>query len=115
VPGQPGQGTHQHLDLAMPLHWHPGDSGGGNIEQSLPGVRQIGAVAMQEQDSVLVQAFSRAGKKLKDSEVAGFKTTRDRIKALGGEPIPGTEQHVPRSALDAEGHYRRIATGWGAL
>jgi hypothetical protein len=70
---------------------------------------------MQEQESVLVHAFRRVGKTLEDFEVAGFKATREQISALGGEPIPGTEQQVPRSELDERGNYRRIATGWGDL
>lgn len=70
---------------------------------------------MQEQENVLVQAFRRVGRTLEDFEVATFKATPEEIKALGGEPIPGTAQQVHPSELDPEGHYRRIATGWGAL
>jgi hypothetical protein len=70
---------------------------------------------MQEQQSVLVQAFRRFGNHFENVEVASFKATPEKIKALGGEPIPGTEQRVPSSELDSDGHYRRIATGWGGL
>ena len=70
---------------------------------------------MQEQQGVLVQAFRRVGNTLENFEVAGFKATPEKIRALGGEPLPGTEQRVPQSELDEEGHYRRIATGWGGL
>ena len=70
---------------------------------------------MQEQPSVLVHAFRRVGRTLEDFEVSTFKATCDEIKRLGGEPIPGTDQHVSPSELDGDGHYRRIATGWGEL
>lgn len=48
--------------------------------------------------------------------VSDFKTTHEIITTqLGGEPIEGTQQEVPVDELDEFGHYRRVATGWGAL
>ncbi|HEX5688236.1 MAG TPA: hypothetical protein VFY73_29810 [Ideonella sp.] len=48
-------------------------------------------------------------------EIAPFKATREAIAGLRGEVIEGTEQQVARSELDADGHFRRIPTGWGEL
>jgi hypothetical protein len=44
-----------------------------------------------------------------------YKATRDAILAAKGVVLEGTEEQVPIDALDARGHYRRMATGWGAL
>ena len=70
---------------------------------------------MQEVDSVVVYSLRLYPAHTENLEMAGFKATLDVIKALGAEPIAGTAQSVPRSELDRQGRYRRIATGWGEL
>jgi hypothetical protein len=48
--------------------------------------------------------------------VSTFKATRQAIQEVfGGDPIDATEERVGFEELDAEGRYRRIATGWGEL
>ncbi len=48
--------------------------------------------------------------------VSTFKATRQAILDLfGGDPIECTEERVARDDLDADGRYRRRATGWGEL
>jgi hypothetical protein len=70
---------------------------------------------MQDQQTVTVHGFRLYGSHIEDFKVANFKATREVIAALGGEPLLGTEQTVPRSELDRHGRYRRVATGWGEL
>jgi hypothetical protein len=70
---------------------------------------------MDEDQTVLVHAFHFYGRTLEDIEVATFKATHEAILALGGEPLAGTAERVPRSEVDESGHYRRMATGWGEL
>jgi hypothetical protein len=48
-------------------------------------------------------------------EVAPFKATREAIAELRGELLEGTNEEVPRGELDADGHFRRLPTGWGDL
>ncbi|MES2718730.1 MAG: hypothetical protein V4795_23430 [Pseudomonadota bacterium] len=49
-------------------------------------------------------------------QVADCKATRDAIAALRlAEHVPGTGEPVLRQSLNAQGRYRRLATGWGAL
>jgi len=48
-------------------------------------------------------------------EVAPFKATREAIAELHGELLEGTIEEVPRGELDADGHFRRLPTGWGDL
>ena len=48
--------------------------------------------------------------------VSSFKATRDTIvNSLKCEVLEGTGEEVPRHALDAQGRFRRVATGWGEL
>ncbi len=48
--------------------------------------------------------------------VSSFKASRELIvDRFGGIVMEGTDEQVEPSALDAEGRYRRIATGWGEL
>lgn len=70
---------------------------------------------MQDQQTVKVHGFRHLGEHTKIFEVAPFKATIEKIQALGGQPLLGTEQLVSVAELDQEGRYRRIATGWGAL
>jgi hypothetical protein len=47
---------------------------------------------------------------------APFKAPRERIETtLNGKVLEGTAESVPASQLDAQGRYRRRATGWGEL
>lgn len=48
-------------------------------------------------------------------EVAPFKATRETIALLHGEVLEGTDEEVARHELDADGHFRRMPTGWGEL
>lgn len=70
---------------------------------------------MQEVATVVVYGLHLYSANVENREVAGFKATLDRIKALGGQPMEGTAQSVLLSELDRQGRYRRIATGWGEL
>lgn len=48
-------------------------------------------------------------------QLARFKATLDTIQSLNGAVLQGTAQVVEKSMLDAEGCYRRLASGWGEL
>jgi hypothetical protein len=48
--------------------------------------------------------------------IAPYKATRDAIvERLKCELLEGTGEQVPSVALDEQGRYRRVATGWGEL
>lgn len=48
--------------------------------------------------------------------LATCKATRETIvEHLKGSVLEGTGEEVAEEALDAQGRYRRIATGWGEL
>lgn len=65
--------------------------------------------------SVLVFNFRLVDGHVENRHVAPYKATLDSIRALGGEPMPGTEEGVAADEVDSKGRYRRIATGWGEL
>jgi hypothetical protein len=65
--------------------------------------------------TVKVYSFRVRDQHVESPRVENYKATRKAIIAAGGEPLEGTEQEVPASALDPEGHYRRVNTGWGGL
>lgn len=71
---------------------------------------------MEEQRTVTVyhfRVFEGAGEL---PRIVGFKTTRDRIEDhYLGEVVEGTAETVDVAALDEDGCYHRIATGWGAF
>jgi hypothetical protein len=69
----------------------------------------------RDEHTVTVYSFRLLDGPIESLRVESYKATRRAILALGGEPLEGTEQEVPPSALDANGHYRRVNTGWGAL
>ena len=47
---------------------------------------------------------------------APFKATLEAIESVPRRQLlKGTGEKVPRDALDEEGRYRRVATGWGEL
>ena len=68
-----------------------------------------------EQDRVVVYNFRQLGSNVESYEVALFKATPALIASLGGELLPGSEEEVAADELDAQGRYRRVSTGWGAL
>lgn len=71
---------------------------------------------MDEVQTVTVYAFHLPGEDAEVFEHAPFKATRDVIvQTYGGRVLEGTAEDVEIEALDAQGRYRRIATGWGAL
>lgn len=48
--------------------------------------------------------------------LAPFKARRaDVEQRYQGRILEGTAEVVPADALDPQGRYRRVATGWGAL
>jgi hypothetical protein len=65
--------------------------------------------------SIAVFNFRLAEGHHENRHVAPYKATLERIQALGGEPMPGTEEYVAAEDIDAKGRYRRVATGWGEL
>ena len=66
--------------------------------------------------TVTVYAFHLPEPSLECPSIAGFKAPRDAIESrFGGEVLEGTAESVPADELDAEGRYRRVATGWGEL
>ncbi len=71
---------------------------------------------MQDTETVTVYAFHILGQDTEGFEFAPFKTTRETIEQrYRGRVLEGTAEEVEISALDEEGRYRRIATGWGVL
>lgn len=71
---------------------------------------------MDEVSTVIVYSFRQYDPYLRMHDVAKFKAPRDLIVSrFKGEVLEGTHEEVEASALDADGRYRRIATGWGEL
>ena len=71
---------------------------------------------MTENRTVTVYNFRTLELGVEMARMSGFKATRERIAAMGhAELLEGTEEAVPESELDHDGHYRRVATGWGLL
>ena len=67
-------------------------------------------------ETVTVYSFSYYDLKTRETPVALFKATRAAIAATqGGRLLEGTAEVVDRDALDGQGRYRRLATGWGDL
>ncbi|OGB05701.1 MAG: hypothetical protein A3E25_16635 [Burkholderiales bacterium RIFCSPHIGHO2_12_FULL_69_20] len=45
-----------------------------------------------------------------------FKATREAIAAMfKAERLDATAEDVPHALIDAQGRFRRLATGWGEL
>jgi hypothetical protein len=66
--------------------------------------------------AVTVYNFRILDSGFESAPVSTFKATRQAIlDVFGGDPIDGTEELVARDELDADGRYRRRATGWGEL
>lgn len=66
-------------------------------------------------DTLTVYSFSYYDFNRRETEVALYKATREAILAANGVVLEGTDELVSIDALDERGHYRRLATGWGAL
>lgn len=67
-------------------------------------------------ETVTVYSFSYFDLATRDTQVALYKATRAVIEATqGARVLEGTAEVVTRDALDAQGRYRRMATGWGDL
>lgn len=71
---------------------------------------------MQASDTVTVYSFRLFELDAEGYHVAPFKAPRELIaERFGGEVLEGTGVEVGADDLDAQGCYRRVATGWGAL
>jgi hypothetical protein len=71
---------------------------------------------MVEQTLVTVYAFRQVEDDIETGRHAPFKATREAIRDIyRGHLLDGTQEEVPVEALDTEGRYRRVATGWGDL
>ncbi|MEK8033960.1 hypothetical protein AACH06_24305 [Ideonella sp. DXS29W] len=70
---------------------------------------------MQASETISVYSFRVYHGHCESPELAPFKATREAILALGGQVLEGTDEDVPPDELDADGHFRRIPTGWGSL
>ena len=69
-----------------------------------------------EPHQVTVFSFEMLAGGIEFPRHAAFKATRDHIRTVAGARVlEGTAERVPSAAIDAEGRYRRIATGWGEL
>ena len=65
---------------------------------------------------VTVYNFRMLDSGFESAPVSTFKATRQAIlDVFGGDPIDSTAERVACDELDAEGRYRRKATGWGEL
>lgn len=66
-------------------------------------------------DTVTVFSYRVFDPETCEMQVAPCKATREVIAGSAlAEALEGTGEVVPRHALDAQGRYRRLATGWGA-
>ena len=71
---------------------------------------------MDDSRTVTVYNFRLFDTSSKGPVLATFKAPRALIvERFGGQVLEGTEEEVDASVLDAQGRYRRIATGWGEL
>lgn len=72
--------------------------------------------SIHDADAITVYNFRMLDSGFETAAVSSFKATRQAIVDLfGGDPLEGTAQKVDRAELDAQGRYRRVATGWGEL
>jgi hypothetical protein len=71
---------------------------------------------MDDQEQVTVYNFWTQGSTAESRIVSTSKAPLDLIKnVLKAQVVEGTGHQVSRSELDAEGLFRRVATGWGEL
>ena len=87
-----------------------------NLVPAILAQRSTGILGMNQQHTVTVYNFRTLEFGVEMSRLAGFKATRERIASMGNAVLlEGTEESVPVSELDAQGHFRRMPTGWGEL
>jgi hypothetical protein len=71
---------------------------------------------MEETNPVTVYNFWTYDKGPESPTLAPYKATHEEItRRWHGRVADGTGQSVAMSELDAQGRYRRVATGWGEL
>lgn len=68
------------------------------------------------QQTATVYSFKSYARAEDGPEMSTFKATRRAIAyTFLGEVVESTAEQVDVSALDPQGAYRRLPTGWGAL
>jgi hypothetical protein len=73
-------------------------------------------IEMNDPQTVTVYHFQTLDEGVEMARMAGFKATREQIAKMGNARLlEGTDERVPASELDPQGHYRRLPTGWGEL
>lgn len=71
---------------------------------------------MNDTAMVTVYNFELTDGGIEAARLANFKATREEIRAIrSARLLEGTGEKIPLSGLDAQGHYRRVATAWGEL
>jgi hypothetical protein len=71
---------------------------------------------MEQPRTVMVFNFRSLSASVEMPRQAAYKATRERIESIpGAQLLEGTGEPVSVSELDAQGHFRRVATGWGPL
>jgi hypothetical protein len=71
---------------------------------------------MEQPRTVMVFSFRSLSGGVEMARQAGFKATREQIDLIpGAQLLEGTGEPVAVADLDGQGHFRRIATGWGEL
>jgi hypothetical protein len=74
------------------------------------------ATTDQRAGRVTVYAFRIFDLDACDMVPGRFKATREAIAAMfKAELLEATAEDVPQELIDARGHFRRVATGWGEL
>lgn len=71
---------------------------------------------MSAQKLVTVFNFTEMRRSSDAPPLAPYKATRATIVGrLNGTVLEGTGEEIPEAELDAQGRYRRVASGWGEL
>jgi hypothetical protein len=71
---------------------------------------------MNHPQQVTVFAFRIVDAGPEAVSISSFKASREAVvERYRGEVLEGTAEVVLADELDAEGRYRRVATGWGEL
>lgn len=71
---------------------------------------------MNKSQTVTVYSFRVLDHGCETTPVSTFKARwNDILGVFGGDPLESTAETVDADELDAQGRYRRVATGWGAL
>ena len=67
-------------------------------------------------DTVTVYSYMAFDFDTREMQVVATKATPEAIAAMHRALlVQGTAEAVPRHALDGNGHFRRLPTGWGEL